>query len=335
MKRYKDLTLPVGSNLYGVATDSILDAPTYMDIMRASGLQFDEVNPNAHGLKNCTAAISCTERIIDQNASQQYFEQQLSGHVKYNTEVSALIDVPSSGYSSSGQVILDKAFVKLNDGSQQRYDFAVNCTSAHVPMQTNGALKSEASVFQPCVMLVYRLKNKAGASTDCLPSRIVVDGNFVSVFPRIAKDGTITYTLSSVEHTPLGNFETAAAARECIAAFEADPSRVMRKRELMESAARTYFLDFDKDLVYDSFFTSIKTKTRSASDYRACITHLSPHCRVASAYACKITGIFPAEQKILAWLADCWRRRAGGAGSSAKSTEPSRTITMPWPQSKL
>ena len=41
MKRYKDLTLPVGSNLYGVATDSILDAPTYMDIMRASGLQFD------------------------------------------------------------------------------------------------------------------------------------------------------------------------------------------------------------------------------------------------------------------------------------------------------
>ena len=94
---------------------------------------------------------------------------------------------------------------------------------------------------------------------------------------------------------------------------------MMRKRELMESAARTYFLDFDKDLVYDSFFTSIKTKTRSASDYRACITHLSPHCRVASADACKITGIFPAEQKILAWLADCWRRRVGGAPAAGAS----------------
>merc|ERR1712216_498591 len=107
----------------------------------------------------------------------------------------------------------------------------------------------------------------------------------------------------------------------CVAAFESDPESILRKREQMESAARTYFTDFDHHFVYDSFFTAIKTKTPSASDYRACITHASPHCRVASAFACKITGIFSAEHKILAWLADSWQRATSKQPKSVSGKE--------------
>ena len=61
----------IDENIYAVANESIMDAQTFCDIMRASRLKYDPVNSETVGIMNCAASLRCTERIFDNDKAQR------------------------------------------------------------------------------------------------------------------------------------------------------------------------------------------------------------------------------------------------------------------------
>jgi len=70
--------------------------------------------------------------------------------------------------------------------------------------------------FEPCLVFVYVSR----CANPAFLGRTVVDGKFASLMPFWRND-ELHFNLTSVAHTPLGNFKGSREAREYLRCFNA------------------------------------------------------------------------------------------------------------------
>lgn len=138
------------------------------------------------------------------------------------------------------------------------------------------------------MLLYYEAKADEAAFT-------LVDGPLASIYPT-EKPGL--FTLSSVPHTPLGNFETAA---EAVAMRDSVGTElVAQKRRQMEEQISRNVVGFQDRFRFVDAQLSVKTKPIGASDDRSC--WVGQYGRSFSVLSGKIDTIFFASQVIIAKL---------------------------------
>lgn len=132
VEKYGDFCEPIENNLYAIAQKvSLIDYPTYLHIMEASGLTFTEVNPKHFGLKNVAGCIKVDEQLILTSKAKAFFESRLSPVKQKFTE----------------EMIDD-------------FDVVINCSSQEFYQNENWDL-----IYEPCVMLNYECSEDFPALT--------------------------------------------------------------------------------------------------------------------------------------------------------------------------
>lgn len=238
--RYGELTREVEHNVYAVAANgrSHLDFGTYRDIMRASGLSFQELPADSFGLQNCEGAIRVAERVIRFDDARHFFYAQFAeDELRLNETVADPLAL-------------------LAD-----FDAVIDAT--------HGAFGTDPGSFEVCLTLAL-----AAARPDLLePDRLVgslgltiMDGPFLSIYP----DGSGGATLTHVELTRLAaGFPTRAAAAQWLASLDAENAhRIAEARAAMLRDAEYFVADFARRWRVVGQRTAIRFKHRSASDAR-------------------------------------------------------------------
>lgn len=154
------------------------------------------------------------------------------------------------------------------------YDLVINCT--------NNIIKTyESSYYELTVSLLYEKINNE-LSFDALT---IVDGDFFSIYPY--QDNL--YTITDVKYTPVYS----------------DPKldNILNKnidieliRQLIESKITKIYTNFKNDFKYNSYFTSIKTKTYNNCADRYPI--IIQNNNTISCFTGKIQGIYIIEDMI-------------------------------------
>lgn len=166
----------------------------------------------------------------------------------------------------------------------ERFDFVVDATWGHY-------MDLDLEVIYEATLLLYY----EGPSE--FPAVTLVDGPLASVYPTEMPG---LFTLSSVPHTPLGQFKTAAEARA--ARDDVSPATISAKRALMEEQIMHYLPTFLKTFRYIGPQLAVKTKPLGAYDDRSC--RVSRRGRVFSVMSGKIDTIFFAHERILSLIDD-------------------------------
>ncbi|KAF5020449.1 hypothetical protein F66182_7528 [Fusarium sp. NRRL 66182] len=266
IQRYPDLSRSIPCNIYAVPTqDSLLDYATYRTIMASCGINFTDGAPPGIGLTNVDGIMCVPERVLLLSKARAYFEKELKGALELGRKVSSVQDVDDS---------------VLIDG--QRFDFAVDATWGHY----HGL--DLAVVYEPTLLLYYE-------GPPEFPAVTLVDGPLASVYPTEVPG---LFTLSSVPHTPLGQFKTASEARA--ARDEVSATTISAKRALMEEQIMHYLPVFLDLFRYVGPQLAIKTKPLGAYDDRSC--QVSRRGRVFSVMSGKIDTIFFATDRILSLM---------------------------------
>ncbi len=268
IEAYPTFSKPIENNIYTVSKrDSLVDFRTYCQIMEASGLQFDYVDPADFGIEGVDGAISTQERLMDFDESRRTFKEKLGTSLHLNSRVTSVVD-GADGAEINGE----------------HYDAVINCTWC--------ALKTEPMpenmFFEPTILLYYEaLQPFYGALT-------VMDGPCFSIYPY--DDGR--YSLSHVSFTARGQYKTFAEAQ----AFndqitEADLDTVRRN---MTDKAMKEFPAFNDYFRYLGPQFSVKTKYANACASRDTAVKKQGH--IFSVFSGKIDTIFVAEDSILEQL---------------------------------
>jgi hypothetical protein len=266
VQHYPQLSRSVPCNIYAVPTrDSLLDFNTYRTIMASTGVQFTEGAPSGIEVTNVDGIMCVPERVLLLAKARTYFETELKGALELDRKVSS---------------IQDKDDGVLIDG--EHFDFAVDATWGHY----NGL--DFQVVYEPTLLLYYQ-------GPPEFPAVTLVDGPLASVYPTEVPG---LFTLSSVPHTPLGQFKTAAEARA--ARDEVSAATISDKRALMEEQIMHYLPMFLEMFHYVGPQLAIKTKPLGAYDDRSC--RVSRRGRVFSVMSGKIDTIFFAHEQILSLM---------------------------------
>ncbi len=122
------------------------------------------------------------------------------------------------------------------------------------------------------------------------PAITVMDGPFVSLFPY---EGGYC-TLSSVEWTRLGRFETVSAAQEQIR--RAKSADVRRERANSEDVLCEFFPSFKEGFEFQDTLFSVKTILNDASDARVCM--VQQEGRALHVISGKIDSVFYASRAV-------------------------------------
>lgn len=256
----------VSRSIYAVPThDSLLDYATYRTIMASSGIHFTEEMPAGIGLTSVDGIMCVPERVILLSKARAYFETELEGVLQLGRKVS-YVDDTGDGVLVDGDC----------------FDFVVDATWGHYRKPNTPV------IYEPTLLLYYE-----GPSD--FPAVTLVDGPLCSVYPTEVPG---LFTLSSVPHTPLGQFETAAEARIARGGISADV--IEAKRALMEEQIMRYLPIFPKLFRYVGPQLAIKTKSISASDDRSC--QVSRQGRIISVLSGKIDAVFYATERILSLI---------------------------------
>lgn len=267
LERYGELTLPVARNLYAVAAqDSLLDFRTYKTIMASSGIEFREI-PEADislPLKNVSGILETEERVIDEVAARTFFEGELADVLRVSHSLSVSdIDVTDDYVNVSGE----------------RFDYLVDATWSKL-----FALRQRV-IFEPTLLFYYQNLDEDFALT-------LVDGPLASIYPT-AERGVVT--LSSVTHTPLGQYRTAEEAHNRLAKLNSEEVGCCRSR--MEAEILHYLPDFHDRFAYLGPQLSMKTKPLGRQDNRSCSVEVNG--RLIQVMSGKIDTIFFATERIL------------------------------------
>lgn len=265
-ERYPDLSHPIERNIYAIPhSDSLMDFPTYKMVMASSGIDFIETKEFSPWLHNISGAVLTNERVLMIKQAREHFEKRLEGILYLDTPVRSV-----KPFSTYVQV----------DG--ERFDYVIDATwghHSHIPRDI---------FFEPTMLLYYEVKEDHPAIT-------LVDGPLCSVYPT--EDPSI-FTLSSVEHTPLGHYTSSAEARERLNSV--DGSLVETKRKAMEEQILRYVPHFRENFRFSGVQLSIKTKPVGKDDDRSCAVYRDD--RVFSVMSGKIDTIFYATERILSML---------------------------------
>lgn len=267
MKRYPDLSTPILKNFYAVSQGrSVVDFPTYCDIMRASGLRFELADQGLYGFKNLEGMIRTAERRLNLNTARAHFDATLGKVVVREHAVRSIEERPY------------RVFV---DG--EAFDYVLDCTWAHF-----AGFHGLTFYYEPTIMLFYKTLSETPALT-------IMDGPFPSLYP--ADDGL--WTLSSVKYTPLARVNSSEEATDVLDRLDSAAILVLRDR--MEEEILRYFPRFHECFGYVEARTAVKTKPISASDNRACLVQQTG--RIFRVFSGKIDTIFHAEDSVLRGLA--------------------------------
>lgn len=266
IERYPDLSTPLTENIYAVPkSKSLIDFLTYRAIMTSSGIEFREIDQTPVELRGIEGMLHAPERVLCLERSRQYFSKTLDGRVNFGARIDAFDETA--------------AFVRING---TRFDYVVDATWGHLsPLPIN-------VYYEPTMLLYYECEAH-------VPALTFVDGPLCSLYPT--EDPRIC-TLSSVPHTPLGQFTTPeAAVARLRTACSAD---VEIRREKMERQIEEFFPAFRSSCRFLGPQLSIKTKPVGSSDDRSC--HVFKAGRTFTVLSGKIDTIFFAVERILALL---------------------------------
>ena len=264
VERYPDLSKAVDQNIYAVPLkESSIDFQTYKIIMSASGIEFIELGNLPEQIVNVQGALSTSERVLLTSAARNYF----TGHLRENITLNYCVrEIKQTGNSAS------------IDG--QYFDFVIDTTWGHFT-------KCQIDViYEPTLLLYYELID------GDFPAITFVDGPLCSVYPT---ENPKIFTLSSVPHTPLGQFHSSREAVRHLSTVSR--SQVAIKRQLMEDQISFYVPSFNSRFRFIGPQLAIKTKPIGALDDRSCYVHQKE--RVFSVLSGKVDNIFFAAEQII------------------------------------
>lgn len=136
----------IDCNLYAIAKKhSLIDYQTYLHIMDASNLEYQEVDPDEFDLNNVSGCIKVKEQLILTSKAKDFFSKELKSNI----------------------VIKDFDTVLTDD-----FDLIINCSSQAMFPNENWDL-----IFEPCLVLNYKCKEKYPAIT-------IMDGKLCTVYPK-------------------------------------------------------------------------------------------------------------------------------------------------------
>ena len=262
-EKYPNLSSAVKLNIYAVADRlSSLDFETYLQIMDATRLEYSVTDGQSLGLQNISGAIVCDERLVETSRARKYFMGLLHPYIRMGVAVNSIERV-ENGVLVNGE----------------RYDALIDCTW--------GSLGSDDDdldcYFEPVIMFLYQ--GSAGH-----PAITIMDGPFFSIYPY---ENDI-YSLSSVTHTPIGQYATHGAAKKIIDQIGSE--LVSERRQAMESEVAYYFPEFGQTFKHVGHQTAVKLKLNDASATRGCIVHMVE--RTITVTPGKIDSIFYAYDEV-------------------------------------
>ena len=159
------------------------------------------------------------------------------------------------------------------------FDFVINCTNNFL------SKNDEKNFYELTLSLIYKKIKKT--NFDALT---LIDGKLFSIFPYYEN----YYTLTDVEHTPIKKFNDI----DELLKFSSTTTfnYYLERKELFEKKVLRYYPNFTEDFIFDSFFTSIKSKTLSESENRFPI--IQKNKNIINCFTGKIQGIFIIEDYI-------------------------------------
>jgi hypothetical protein len=258
LEKYGFLTKTIHNNLYCIPHDSFIDFRTYLQIFNHFDLNHDQYNKCQ--FNNIEGCIVTNERNIDFVGAHNFFNSELAENTIFNTDI-------------------DEKTIK---NLAKDYDFVVNCSNNHLSLDT------DAVFFEPAIMMLYRKRKTLpfGAVT-------FVDGPFPSIYPY-ADD---IFTVTDVEHTPLGQYHTVDEANLAIKNMSNDD--IENKKLSIEKKIQKYYPEFLQDFEYKDYLMSMKTKFISTSSNR--YPKITKQNNIINCFTGKIQGIFIIEK----FIRDC------------------------------
>lgn len=282
MERYAGLSREIPQNIYAVPhEDSLIDWQTYKLIMTSTGLDYREVENTTADLRQMDGVMMVDERVLLTQRTRNYFSDLLGKALVLNHKVTSIID-----------------FEKYVEVDGEIYDFLIDATWGHeekLPIK---------SFYEPTMLLYYE-----GEAN--MPAITMVDGPLCSIYPT--EDPTV-YTLSSVPHTPIGQFDSAVAARA--ARDSVDSALVAKKIDLMEAQVSKYVHEFRGKYRFLAPQLSIKTKPTGRFDDRSCGVYRNG--RTFNVMSGKIDTIFFAVERILSFIQSISNQEIKDEASSLK-----------------
>ncbi|HBC3556809.1 TPA: FAD-dependent oxidoreductase [Vibrio parahaemolyticus] len=265
IEHYGHLTGSIENNYYAIANEnSYIDFETYKIIMSGTGLNYLEVNEgdsvnNFQGLSNL---LICNERVVKNNLASEYFNNILSGIVQFNCYVDLENETVTKALS-------------------ENYDIILDCTWG-----TARKLESFDYYYEPCIYFYY--KNRSGKNF----ALTIMDGEHYSLYPYFDD----VYTLTSVKHTPLGQFESFNEAILEANRCKNDRLLINEKRQAFEREFKKFYPKFTDDFEFYNVEFSMKTKVKSSTDFRGCL--IEKKDKFISIFSGKIDTLHIAENEV-------------------------------------
>ena len=266
IERYPTLSEEVTENIYAVPKlDSAIDFNTYRIIMSSTGVNFTEVESCSTPILNVEGLIKTNERVVMIEKSRAFFTKELGKILHLDTKVEKIKEFSSH--------------VELNG---EKFDYLIDATWGHFRRPKIDIF------FEPTILLYFE-------GPKDFPAITLVDGPLGSIYPTEERG---IYTLSSVPHSPLGQFKL---AEEAVAVKNAiSRSLVSEKTMLMVNQIQHYVPSFKDEFKYLGPQFAIKSKPTGANDDRSC--YVEKVGRVFSVLSGKIDNIFFAMEHIISIL---------------------------------
>lgn len=266
VEHYPHLVRDVPHNFYTVADkNSYIDSETFEIIMKGSGLSFEKIDVDNFNLaKFCNVGplLMCNEKVIRNDLASAFFNDVLSKHLKFNSFV-------------------DLNNILVKQAMEDNYDYIIDCTWGRAQ-----AIEDIDYYFEPCIYFYY---NKTDDEHFALT---VMDGKHYSLYPYYDR----TYTLTSVEHTPLGQFNDLNESITLMAKVKQDNRIIEEKRKQFEKEFSTIYPDFLNNFEFHGVEFSLKTKIKSTTDFRGCLVKKSG--KIISVFSGKIDTLHIAEREV-------------------------------------
>jgi len=156
-----------------------------------------------------------------------------------------------------------------------------------------GVLARHATNSRPSSPEIHNPSEDQAVDSDRSPS-----ATFSTVIEEPLDDTNILYTLTSVAHTPLGQFNSWKRAEERRLKVQNNPeTEVKQLIPLFEQSILTFYPAFKQHFVYHSYFTSMKTKPYDATDSRECTVEREG--RFISIMSGKVNSLHVAESEVM------------------------------------
>lgn len=145
VKVYGDLCQTIDDNIYAIANKvSLVDYQTYLQIMKATGLNFKEVKAEDFGLINVAGCIKVDEKLVLTSKAEKFFADKLTPRFKDEFKKEQIDD----------------------------FDIVLNCSS-----QMFMSCREWDLLYEPCIVLNYKANKK-------FPAITIMDGSLCTIYPK-------------------------------------------------------------------------------------------------------------------------------------------------------